>query len=362
MSGMSTLESRYRRLLMLLPSAYRERRAEEMLGVLLDGAAEGRRWPRAVEVASLAGLAVRLRTGAPGGSLRASAFGELLQQVALTGLLIQALYFGSLLGQIVMGLGQGTLVYTQWFWLNMLLIVLVGFEMALPAAALVCLVRGSRRAGRVLAALSLAAVCAEVAVSVYLDGPIAFMLPWAILLPTVAPLLTSLLGTAAAMIGFHRDAPAPAAPGRWLKILTVSLLLVLICAVYTQVLDGTWGNSGDKVGAVGHLIVSPIAPAVAVLSGISSARRSVIRSTGLLILSVPVVALSVPVVILLLDHMSLLDQPLDSALLGRDLPELTWQAVITQLILAVACACWAAVRRRHGGLPASAGPGLAGSA
>jgi len=57
----TTLESRYRRLLALLPWEYRRRYEEEMLGVLLDGAAEGQRRPRAAETADLVATAVRLR-------------------------------------------------------------------------------------------------------------------------------------------------------------------------------------------------------------------------------------------------------------------------------------------------------------
>lgn len=58
---MSALESHYRRLLALLPWEHRRRYEEEMLGVLLDGAAEGQRRPRPAEVADLVATAVRLR-------------------------------------------------------------------------------------------------------------------------------------------------------------------------------------------------------------------------------------------------------------------------------------------------------------
>jgi hypothetical protein len=41
----NVLESRYRRILALLPRAYREQRGEEMLSMLLVGARDGQRRP-----------------------------------------------------------------------------------------------------------------------------------------------------------------------------------------------------------------------------------------------------------------------------------------------------------------------------
>jgi hypothetical protein len=62
-AGADVLEARYRRILTLLPAAYREHRGEEMISTLLDGAPRGRRWPSIAELASLAALAIRLRVG-----------------------------------------------------------------------------------------------------------------------------------------------------------------------------------------------------------------------------------------------------------------------------------------------------------
>jgi hypothetical protein len=58
---MSTLEQRYRRMLVLLPGTYR--RGEEVLSTLMDGAGDGQRWPRLGEASSLVALAMRTRTG-----------------------------------------------------------------------------------------------------------------------------------------------------------------------------------------------------------------------------------------------------------------------------------------------------------
>jgi len=341
---------------MLLPTAYRERRGEEMLGMLLDGVADGQRWPRAVEGASLAGLAVRLRTGAAGGSVRASAFGEILQRLALAGLIIQALYYASILGEFAGVVSNGT--FPGWSGESLLIISLVGGETVLPAAALVCLVRGRSRTGRVLAVLGMLLTCVNLALSLASADPVAFIFPAELALTLVPPLAFSLVGTAAVLLGFHRDAPGAAEPGRWLRILAVSLPLVLVCMGVAEFLDDRGSNSGLWVGAVAHMIVSPIAPAVAVMFGVSRAARPVVWSTGLLFLSVPVMAVAFPLVGLLIDHMSLANLVLGPGLLSGSQTEVAWEAIVTQLILAAAC--WSAIRR-NASFTLSA-PGLAGPA
>jgi hypothetical protein len=351
-----SLESRYRRLLTLLPRSYREQRAEEMLGLLLDGAAEGQRWPRAAEAASLVGLAVRLRTGAAGGSERAAAFGEVLQRFALAGLIVQALYYATLVAEIVV-LNVTEPAYAAWPVRDVLIAAAVGAEAVLPVAALVCLVRGRIRAGRVLAVLSLGAVCAQVGVSSFTDG-VVFIFPLPQILTVVAPVVISLMGTTAVLFGFHRDAPDAAAPGRWLRVLEISLPVVLVCTGASQLLEDHGSTASSWMAAAAHLVVAPITPAAAVLFGFSRARRPVIWSTGLLVLSVPVMAVATPLVILLLDHMSLQNLQPGPTLIGQSLPELAWEAVVTQLILGAAC--WSAIRRDP--RPALSGPGLAGSA
>jgi hypothetical protein len=58
------LERRYRRLLACYPAAFRREHEQEMLSVLMAGAAEGQRWPRLAEAADLLRSATftRLRT------------------------------------------------------------------------------------------------------------------------------------------------------------------------------------------------------------------------------------------------------------------------------------------------------------
>jgi hypothetical protein len=47
------LERRYRRLLVLYPKAFREQHEQEVLSVLMAGATDGQRWPRASDCADL---------------------------------------------------------------------------------------------------------------------------------------------------------------------------------------------------------------------------------------------------------------------------------------------------------------------
>ena len=350
---MSILESRYRRMLALLPAAYRERRAEEMLGMLLDGAADGQRWPRVVEAASVAGLSVRLRTGAPGGSGRAAAFGEVLQRLALAGLIIQALFYAS-------DFCNGVISYAQWSGPvdtlpTVCSIAVAGVVSALSAAALVCLVRGRSRAGRVLAAVPAVVVCVDIGVGLATADPIALLFPAEVVMTLTAPVVVSLLCAAAVPLGFHRDAPDVVAPGRWLRTLAVSLLFVLVCSGLAQLLDdrgdGMPTAAATWLDAAAHLAVAPIAPAAAVLFGISRAGRPVLWSTGLLVLSIPVMGLAVEGTILLLDHMPMGELAIGPALLGAYGSEPAWEALVTLSILAVAS--WSAIRR-HGRLtPAS---------
>lgn len=64
---MSALESRYRRLLALYPAGHRERYQMEMLGTLMDGAADGQRAPRLREAFDLFWSAIWLRLNRDGG-------------------------------------------------------------------------------------------------------------------------------------------------------------------------------------------------------------------------------------------------------------------------------------------------------
>jgi hypothetical protein len=94
------LEARYRTVLRILPASYREQWEEEMVAAFLESMATddpeqadyladyGR--PSYSEVASVAGLAVRLRLGASGAPARYAAWGAAVRSAALAGLLTQA--------------------------------------------------------------------------------------------------------------------------------------------------------------------------------------------------------------------------------------------------------------------------------
>jgi hypothetical protein len=59
--GRANLERAYRRLLRWYPAGHRTRHADEMLGVLMDGAGSGRRRPALADSANLIGGALRIR-------------------------------------------------------------------------------------------------------------------------------------------------------------------------------------------------------------------------------------------------------------------------------------------------------------
>ncbi len=61
MSDSADLERRYRRLLALYPKAFRDQHEQEILSVLMAGAADGQRRPRLAESADLIGNAILAR-------------------------------------------------------------------------------------------------------------------------------------------------------------------------------------------------------------------------------------------------------------------------------------------------------------
>ncbi len=67
MNESKALERRYRRLVGLYPSKFRQRREDEMVAVLMAGARDGQRWPRPSEIVNLARHATpsRLHDGPP---------------------------------------------------------------------------------------------------------------------------------------------------------------------------------------------------------------------------------------------------------------------------------------------------------
>ncbi len=64
---MSTLEQRYRRLLLVYPRSYREARADEMIGTLLESSAPGRSRPKGKDTRALILGGLRVRSGSDQG-------------------------------------------------------------------------------------------------------------------------------------------------------------------------------------------------------------------------------------------------------------------------------------------------------
>ena len=89
----SLLEQRYRTVLRMLPRSYRERREDEMVDTYLEEFDEEIRdevRPSLSEVASIAALAVRTRTGAAGGPARYAVVGATMRFLALLSVLVHA--------------------------------------------------------------------------------------------------------------------------------------------------------------------------------------------------------------------------------------------------------------------------------
>ena len=227
----SDLERRYRRVLRLLPGWYRQQWEQDMVAAFLDSWLTGdpaadeyiskAAGPSSAEVASVAGLAVRLHLGGPG-TPRRYAWGQAIRRAVLAVLLVHAV------------LAVNVLVFLVWSRR------LVGWLPAPPASLVVApggvwdkvyylvsvawimifltLARGHYRTARVLAALAIVPGLVAV-LQAQLTGvlPAPFG-PWAFwVLVDLAPVL--------AMTAFHRDAP-PAAPGPWLLALPAGYLLV----------------------------------------------------------------------------------------------------------------------------------------
>lgn len=172
-----TLEGRYRRLLRILPSSYRQAREEELLSVLMEGAAEGRRWPEMREALSLVRLGVRVRLGeaADGAPVRTQA-GATARIVAVAGTMLLALTGVIQLAVIVSTIRLNPQVRWNWshpftmtfpggaefalgyaavpaFWLAVLALISVGWWRAAKAVALVLFALSAYQTDGTLAAL-----------------------------------------------------------------------------------------------------------------------------------------------------------------------------------------------------------------
>jgi hypothetical protein len=226
------LERRYRRVLRLLPGWYREQWEQDMIAAFLDswltGDPEADEYiskaarPEWAEVASVAGLAVRLYLGGAGTPRRYFAWGQALRRAVLAVLLVHAV------------LAVDVLVFLVWSrrlvgWLPAppaSLVVVPGgawdkvYYLACVAwiVTFVMLALGHYRAARVLAALAIVpnlVALLQAQLTAIMPAPFGPWIFW--ILVDLAPVL--------AMTAFHRDAP-PAAPGPWLLALPAGYVLV----------------------------------------------------------------------------------------------------------------------------------------
>ncbi|PRY34739.1 hypothetical protein [Umezawaea tangerina] len=195
----SNLENRYRRLLRVLPRWYRDEREEEMVGLFLADRTDdldlehGR--PGWGETGATLALAVRTRLAASAAPDRAVVLGDVVRLVAMVGLLVQLSYafrwFGQALTSTAVESPGAPAVPVA---VNL---VLVGGPLAMFT--------GHRTLAKVLAVLT---ALYGVVVVPLTDGPVAFLgLLWQVPMWATA---------AALLVGFHRDAPAPAGrPWLW---------------------------------------------------------------------------------------------------------------------------------------------------
>ena len=227
----SDLERRYRRVLRVLPGWYRDRWEHDMVAAFLDSwltgdpaadayiiKAAGPGW---AEVASVAGLAVRLHVTGPG-TPRRHAWGQAVRRAALAVVLVHAV------------LGVNVLMFLVWSrrlvgWLpappGSLVIAPAGLWAALYYLASVTwiatfatLALGHYRTARVLAALAIVPsllALLQAQLTGIMPAPFGSWAFW--VLADLVPVL--------ALTAFRRDAPQ-APPGRWLLALPVGYVLV----------------------------------------------------------------------------------------------------------------------------------------
>lgn len=338
---MSDLEARYRRILTLLPRAYRQQRAEEMLTVLLDGAPEGARWPRVGEAASVVGLAVRVRAGAPGGSPRALFGGRVLRRIGVAGLVIQALlYIHNPVFYLSKGLRQG---YSRGLSVplhHISLLVgrgLIASLVLLPVAALAALLYGWRRTGRALAVGPCVLATANLVATAQFDGEAGY----------AALAALSYLVAGAVMLGFHRDAPPPARRGLWLA-LTCALLVAAAAVVFAgdQLMPPASAPAHGTVLTAQRLeafVLSPLGPALAIGAALVCARTSAVWPAALFALGLPLLLIT-PRGYTLIAH-SWRPDVIPSGLAPDVWPGFDLQCRVAEVVLAIVLA-WS-LRRQH---------------
>jgi hypothetical protein len=234
MSGGLDLEQRYRRVLRLLPGWYRQQWEDDMVAAFLDswqsGDPEDDAWalefckPTWPEVASVAGLAVRLYLGGAGAPRRYFAWGQAVRGAVLTVMLVHALLALNILVRIawsrrLFGLPAppASLMTASpgGVWPTVFYVATFAWIVTFVALAL-----GHYRTARVLAALVIVpdlVALLQAQVTGIMPAPFGSWSLWVLL--SLAPVL--------AMTAFHSDAPRPAR-WPWLLALPAGYLLVFV--------------------------------------------------------------------------------------------------------------------------------------
>ena len=227
---MSDLERRYRRVLRLLPGWYRAQWEQDMVAAFVDSWLTGDPYtdecvlefckPGWAEVASVAGLAVRLHLGGPG-TARRYAWGQALRRAVLAVVLVHAVLAVDVLVFLVrsrrlvgwLPAPPGSLVVAPGVWVTVYCLAGVTW-----IAIFVSLALGHYRTARVLAALAIVPGLVALLQAQLIGIMPAPFGPWVFwVLVDLAPVL--------AMTAFRGDAP-PAAP--WPQLLALPAGYVLV--------------------------------------------------------------------------------------------------------------------------------------
>ncbi|TBL45041.1 hypothetical protein EYA84_01095 [Verrucosispora sp. SN26_14.1] len=229
---MNRLEERYRRVLRLLPTAYRQEWEDDMVAAFLDSmdtgdpetaeylADYGR--PSLSEVASIASLAVRLRLGGADASPRSYAWGQAVRLATLMTMLTHAVMVTAGIGVTLWLTGKITWLpapASDWTPTTSSSVWLATWNLAgyawLPAY--LALVLGQRRVAQAVALIAVVPPAITTVVTQAAGDTPLTVSPWAMRLVDVLLLL--------GMTAFHQGAP-PVPRRPWLLALPIGILLV----------------------------------------------------------------------------------------------------------------------------------------
>ncbi|MEY9904723.1 hypothetical protein ABIA35_000939 [Catenulispora sp. MAP12-49] len=248
-----TLEAGYRSILRMLPRGYRAEHSDEMLAVLMDGAAPGQRRPKPREVLSLATFALRLRFMVGGPRESGRPVGDIARRAILAylvfefGLLMQLDGYGARIG--------------YWF-----------IPGLLHLGVIITLLRGWSWYGR--------ALC--IAYAGYIIHNTEWH--WVFREPWWYAILSSrdVLVLVAATVAFHRGTPRMAGTSRWFSALVV---LTVLFWIRGKTVDHMWGFDITHTPALSAFIYAATA-----IVALQQAKSSPVWPSALSLAGLPAVA------------------------------------------------------------------------